>query len=197
MSLWSHGQVKSGRFWKSTKTLLCSGCDWKQNKVLGKCLTTTVLLFYRWEYYMTQRFHQLSNTFSIALSWLKTRSEPVTPSYLKLFVLCSFVCVCLWGRRGVSLQHLPSLCAFSRVSQADNLNGSWGGQQIPFRMAARVSGEFHSALKAIWEIKVESWRFERTSCGRHCNSEFKPYVFLAWAVLWWTCLPIVAINVID
>lgn len=82
--------------------------------------------------------------------------------------LCALLCVCVcrvgWGCC-VSLQHLPPLCAF-RVSQADNLNGSWGGQQIPFRMAARVSREFHSALKAIWEIKVESRRFERTSCGR-------------------------------
>ena len=54
---------------------------------------------------------------------------------------------------GLCLTSSPSpFCAFS--SRADILNGSWGGQQIPFKTAASVTGEFRSisALKTIWEI---------------------------------------------
>lgn len=153
-------------------------------------VTTTILLFYRWKYYMTQKCHQLSNTFSVTFSWWKTKVELLHSRVSQWHrhissSLCSFVCVCRvgWGCC-VSLQHLPPLCAFSRVSQADNLNGSWGGQQIPFRMAARVSREFHSALKAIWEIKVESRRFERTSCGRRCRRSLLPAVSLRLMCFW-------------
>lgn len=76
----------------------------------------------------------------------------------------------LWSSFGF----LPSSSLFitslfcGRSSWADNLNGSCVRQQIPFKMAASVAGEFlaSSAVKAIWEIKWIA-SFLRISCGHH------------------------------
>lgn len=92
-------------------------------------VTTTVPLFYRWKYYMTQKCHQLCNMFSVTLSWLKTKLHCGVSQWHRHFSssLCSFVCACQVGLGGgIGASHFNTSLPFVLSAESLKLTTSMG-----------------------------------------------------------------------